>query len=407
MQFSEISVPEIYRSSEDFRFFLDWFGTCLEKMKYDHESFLDLYDPLRCPDDLLWCLADTMGFKYDDRMPVSYNRLILVYFMSMIRLKGSQDGIMLAAEVNLTQFRVIQEAITGYFENDEDMKPKWVNPKPILQSRLENTSIPVQSVSVTPHVEEGYIELVYFSTEKPVDCCIEYVRPVGMYLYQMSGVKFDARTKISIDARLTNINNMYMSIGATHVGHYSREDYARMQQIKRRLDTQHEAGQEASPDHVRRPVNYRNTPYEKEPQLWVNPGYRTLYSLQLANNDHIVNSLIRDPETGELNPPDKIFSIGYNPIEITTVDGPTIGQPVLEPEYADKPLYNLRYDYTTDQEHTTETFVNDPDREQSILAPKPAVNPIMGKVGDAITHTPDNTLYSKEDTDDNQKVEKH
>lgn len=405
MQFSDISLPEVYKESEDFRFFIDWFGTCLEKLKYDHESFMDLYDPLRCPDELLWCLADTIGFKYDDRMPVSYNRLILVYFMSMIRLKGSQDGIMLAAELNLAQFRILEESITGYFESDINNQPKWVDPKPILQSRLENTNIPVQSVSVIPHVEEGYIELVYFSSRKPVDCCIEYVRPIGMYLCQMSGVKFDARAKISVDARLTNSNNMYMSIGATHVGHYSRADYARMQEIKDRINPKDVSDQEASPDHTRRPVNYRNAHYEGQPQLWVDPGYRTLYSLQLANNDHIVNSLIRDPETSELNPPDKIFSIGYNPVEIETTNGPTIGQPILEPEYADKPLYNLRYDYTTDQEHTEETFVTDPDRVQKSTAPKPAVNPVMMNIGDAITS--DNTLYSIGDTDDNQQIEKH
>ena len=43
-----------------------------------------------------------------------------------------------------------------------------------------------------------------------------------------------------------------------------------------RIDKEHVAGQEASPDHVRRPVNYRNTPHERGPQLWVNPGYRSL-----------------------------------------------------------------------------------------------------------------------------------
>lgn len=412
MQFSNISIPEIYKTSSDFRFFIDWFSTCLEKIKYDHENLFDLYDPLRCPDNLLWCLADTMGFKYDDRMPVAFNRLVLIYFMSMIRLKGCRDGIMLAAEVNLAQFSIIDKSILGYFKDGDEGKPEWVDPVPILQSRLEDTNIPTQSVSVTPYTEEGYIEVVYFSNRKPVDCCIEYVRPVGMYLYQISGVKFDARTKISVDARLTHNEDRRLSIGPTHVGHYSREDYARLQEIEDRHGNP-PVGQTATSKHIRNMTNYRNSRYEDKKYTndpshshSVNPGYRTLYSLELANNDHIVNSLIRDPESGKLNPPDKIFSIGYNPIEVTVASGPSLTEPIMEPDYADKPLYNLRYDAKNDKEITEETFVTDPERTSTVTSPKPAVNPVMLKVGDAITHTEDNTLYSESNDDYNQRVTK-
>lgn len=402
MQFSNVSLPEIYKSSQDFRFFIEWFSTCLEKLKYDHEAFIDLYDPLRCPDNLLWCLADTLGFKYDDRLPVSFNRLVLVYFMSMIRLKGSKDGIMLAAQVNLAQHKIVDESILGYYEEDENHDKRWVAPKPILQSRLEDTNIPFQSVYVTPHTEEGYIEVVYFTNRKTIDACIEYVRPLGMYIYQFEGVKFETRTRISIDGKLSNTRNLYTSIGPTHVGHYSREDYARLQEIKDRLDVEHVAGQEAANWHVREPVWYRNSESEGEKSKIIPPGVRALYSLQLANNDHAVNSLIRDPETNELNPPDTIFGIGYNPIDVDT----STSKPIWNPEYADKPLYNLRYDAGTDKEITEETYVNDPKRNSTITNPKPAVNPVMLEIGDAITHTQDNTLYSETDNEFTEKVKK-
>ena len=108
MNFEDIKVPEVYkRESADFRFFLEWIKICLTHVKYDIEEFFDLYDPLRCKKELLWMLADTMGFKYDDRLPHSYNRLVLLYFMSMIRNKGSKDGVTLAAEVNLAQFNIL------------------------------------------------------------------------------------------------------------------------------------------------------------------------------------------------------------------------------------------------------------------------------------------------------------
>ena len=106
MQFNQIPLPEVYKESQDFRFFIEWFSQALTKQKFDIENMVDIYDPLRCPENILWMLADTMGFKYDDRLPASYNRLVLLYFMSMIKLKGSKDGVTLAAEVNLAQFNI-------------------------------------------------------------------------------------------------------------------------------------------------------------------------------------------------------------------------------------------------------------------------------------------------------------
>lgn len=228
MDFKDISLPEIYKESQDFRFFVDWFVESLTKIEYDTTNFFDLYDPLRCPKHLLWALADTMGYKYDDRLPASFNRLVLLNFMSMIRNKGSKNGITLAAETNLGQFDIYMQA-QGYVDESDIIHEGNEE----LYDRLENTSVPVNSVYVTPHTEAGYIDIVYFSTKKPKDACIEYVRPLGMYCFQHSGVKFDSRTKISVDARLTNDRDAgTMDYGPTQVGHYSREDYARLQKAK-------------------------------------------------------------------------------------------------------------------------------------------------------------------------------
>ena len=161
MNISEVSVPEIYETSSDFRLFIRWFSAALSKIQHDTENLPDIYDPLKCPDWLLWMLCDTMGFKYDDRLPTAFNRLVLVYFMSMIRNRGSKDGVTLAAEVNLAQFNVLE----------------YGKEKDILYNRLEDTSIPVNAAYVTPHTAEGYIDVVYFSSKEPVDACIEYVRP--------------------------------------------------------------------------------------------------------------------------------------------------------------------------------------------------------------------------------------
>ena len=358
MDIRDISVPEVYKSSSDFRFFIELIAQALTELQYNTENLVDCYDPLRCKSELLWMLAETMGYKLDDRLPTAFNRLVLMYFMSLIRNKGSKDGVTLAAEVNLAQFNILDYGK----END------------ILYDRLEDTSIPVNSVYVTPHPDEGYIDVVYFSTDVPVDSCLEYVRPLGMYMFQSAGVRVDSRSKISVDARLTDKNNLGASIGATHVGHYRREDYARMQKMFHDDETTHTVNTK----HTRSKSFYRNSDVEGEPSSRVEPGYRALYSLQLCNNQHIVKSTLKDP----------IFSLGYGPQDVTTV----YDSGYLKKK--DEPNWNLRLDKSLERSITPDVYVNEDDRTGDRTTPRPAINPIMAKMGDAISMNPDNAVYT-------------
>lgn len=394
LRLSDISVPEIYTDSADFRFFLKWFEYALSQIKYDTENLFDLYDPQRCKSELLWMLGDTMGYKFDDRLPVAFNRLVLLYFMSMIHNKGSKNGVTLAAEVNLAQFNILS------YGKDND----------ILYDRLEDTSIPVNAVYVTPHVAEGYIDVVYFSAEKPIDACIEYVRPLGMYCFQHAGVRVDSRTKISVDARLTNTRDLSVSIGATHVGHYRRSDYASLQKTREQTysyEYTDQNGKVIRPyeytrthndySHSRNPVYYRNSDFEKEPTESVNPGFRSLYSLQLSNNEHIIKSLIpeKDPESGEstgrYTDLDPIFSLGYGPQDVGVM------YPDNYLKLKDYPEYNLRYDRGLEESITQDVYTVEGSRTESIVKPRPAVNPIMSTVGEGMSLNSTNTEYSKVD----------
>lgn len=352
MNMLDIAIPEVYRESADFRFFLQWFATSLSKIQYDTNNIFDLYDPLRCRADLIWLLADTMGFKYDDRMSTAFNRLVLIYFMSMIYNRGSKNGMVLAAETNLAQYPLNAKA-----ETDS-----------IYYDRLEDTNIPVNSVYVTPHPAEGYIDVVYFSSEIPVDACIEYVRPIGMFCFQRAGVRLDADTKIMLDVRLTDVKDIGMSFGPTQVGHYRRDDYARLQKTV--------TPTENNENFKRHPVWNRNSKAEGQPNPNINPGYRALYSLQISNNENIVRALI-----------DPIFSLGYGPQDV----GVEYPNGYLR-SGADAKAWNLRYDSTTDAAitpksdgTTPDVSVIDPERSSSIIAPRPAVNPIMAQLGDAMS----------------------
>lgn len=395
MKIDNIPVPEIYKSSQDFRFFCNWFSLALQKIQFDQENIFDLYDPLRCPESLLWLLCDTMGYKYDDRLPTAFNRLVLVYFMSMIRYRGSKNGVILAAEANLAQFRINMVAGTGYTksakQDDGSEIEVKVDPNPILFNRLEDTSIPVNSVYVTNHTAEGYIDVVYFSAKSPIDACIEYVRPVGMYLFQHAGVRYDGRMKISIDARLTDDNDMHISIGSTRVGHYNRNDYAKMQRMA------DESNHKVDRSDSRQWVNKRNSDVESDPAI--NPGYRAMCSLQLCNNDHIVKSLI-----------DPIFSLGYGPQDVSTTYWESYLKYPYQDKYANRMPYqldkskawNLRYNKQLEESIDSRVYTIDSDRSKDILNPRPAVNPIMSQIGDAMSiapNNPTNTKYTKRSDD--------
>ena len=399
MRMKDIPLPEVYTDSEDFRMFCKWFEASLEKIQYNTENLIDLYDPQRCPSDLLWALADTMGYTYDDRLnlPVSFNRLVLLYFMQMIYKRGSSDGVTLSAEVNLAQFSLMNQAK----END------------ILYDRLDDTSIPANAVSVIPNTANGYIDVIYFSTEVPVDACIEYTRPLGMFVFQHAGVKMNAKSKVSIDARLTDsrdIGHSPISYDSdehgsardswiTQVAQYTRKDYASLQ---RGLPYTYA-------DYLKHDVWYRNSEYEASiasehtdtmnedgTSKQISPGLRAIYSLQLSNNDNIVKSLL-----------DPIFSLGYGPqeVDVTYPDDYLINP---SPDDINMP-YNLRYDPTSDDilAETDQDYIQtydpngggDPHITPTTIHPYPAVNPVMSEVGDAISAKNDNSQYYQPDID--------
>lgn len=347
MDIRNVSIPQVYLESQDFRFFVDWFATALEKTRYDHEHFLDLFDPLRCPEWLLWMLSDSMGYRYDDRLPAAFCRLVLMYFMQMIRLKGSKDGVTLAAEVNLAEFNVLQYGME----------------KDILYNRLEDTSVPVNSVYVTPYVDKGYFDVVYFATERPIDACIEYVRPLGMYAFQHAGVRFDASAEIAVDARLTNASDLGVSMGPTRVAHYSREDYARTQRMA------NEPEQSPNESHTRR-LAWKHNSDAEEPTI--NPGLRAMSSLQLSNNDHMFRSLLKP-----------IFDLGYEPQDDSQESQNRLQQSDKFLDNAENPKWwNLRYDKEHDEFVSSELKVVD--RVTGPTTSKPRVAPVMSVLGDAV-----------------------
>ena len=103
--------------------------------------------------------------------------------------------------------------------------------------------------------------------------------------------------------------------------------------------------------------------------------------MQLSNNEHIVKALL--PTV------DKIFDIGYGPQDVETV------YPDDYIKHLEEPMYNLRLNRQLEESLSPQ--VSTVDSATDILNPKPAVNPPMACIGDAISLNPENSKYIKKD----------
>ena len=59
----------------------------------------------------------------------------------------------------------------------------------------------------------------------------------------------------------------------------------------------------------------------------------------------------------------------------------------------DQPLWNLQYDKQGEAALGNDVYTVEPDRTENILNPRPAVNPVMTKVGDSVSLANDNSKY--------------
>ena len=212
------------------------------------------------------------------------------------------------------------------------------------------------------------------SVDSSFICCkrssARIVFPVGMYCFTHAGVDVNARTKISIDARLTNLNDQNLGTGPAYVAHYRRSDYASLQ---RGSDTELE---------TRQSVYNRNMDFESRPSTMINPGYRSLYSLQLSNNEHIVKALLPS-----LEEPEAIFDIGYGPQNVDTF------YPDNYLKNHEDPMYNLRINRALEESYSPQVYTVETAKD--VLSPKPGVNPVMAAMGDAISLNDRNVRYTK------------
>lgn len=174
-------VPEIYCESRDFRVFLKLLDIVINSCKYDIDNWTTLYDPLQCPENFLPLLADFIGYRYDNSLSVTENRVIMSEFNTMIKNKGSEIGLRLAAALSMN----------AQLASDPESK-EYIR----AVSQL-------QFLELFYDYDTGIIRIYYPRDLTKIRDIFKYVRPVGSFIELILTEFPEPESDIAISARAT------------------------------------------------------------------------------------------------------------------------------------------------------------------------------------------------------------
>lgn len=463
MNIKDISIPEVYQDSYDFRMLVELISKNIELLQYNIENLDNIYDPQSCPSQIMPSLCDTIGYEYNDTFTTSYNRLVLMYFIDMIRLRGSLRGLTLAAALNLAQFKILDESVTGY-----DSDTGFVKPKAILKDRLSSNQYPVNASHVDIDEQNDVINIVYYSERYPEDACLKYVRPAGMYIHSTCGVNVSVEDGISVDARLTTSEDAAqqsdISPIMTRVAEYSRQDYASLENniVTRKTSNYRNSRVEAplytvdadvissnkvytidedillhsedSDSYIAATLDVRSyqnvaistTTGASRPCIIVADADGNIYDSQFdgSNVQTLLNYIYRIPKggtklivqsnTSEMPSVKYVISSGQRSLSsLQLCNNDDVVRSLIPsavfmigygPQAVQRaqPLYSdyMNLIYDSDADLDNVSSLDD-SRTSTPTSPKPAVGHIMGTVGDAIWLNDDNSKHSFVDSDNN------
>lgn len=159
-------TPEVYRSSRDFKVFLRLLEYVLSSVKYDIDNWLDLYDPIKCPARFLEYLADLIGYKYNTTISVAENRIIMSKFVEMLKNKGSDIGIRMAAALSLNA-QLASDPTSAEYQEAVNL---------------------LQQLETYYDKDTGVITIYYPKDLAKVRDLLYYVRPVGSFIKYVPAV---------------------------------------------------------------------------------------------------------------------------------------------------------------------------------------------------------------------------
>lgn len=192
---SKTHIPEVYARERDMQVFTTLLDILLSCVKYDIDSLYRLYEPMECPEQFLEKLGDTLNYKYNKSDTVTANRKILDIFMTMMRYKGSRQGLLMATALCLTSLD-----ISG--GNLEYLDADYI-------TALQNLTIEIDYETAT-------ITIDYPNIYTQVRYLLDYVRPVGMYIKLRSVARSESAVPMAVLAQVTS-NVMEYTEGRSEV----------------------------------------------------------------------------------------------------------------------------------------------------------------------------------------------
>jgi phage tail-like protein len=199
---SENFLPKVYSNSRDYKALLTLLDIVLNLSKYEIDNIKDLYDPMKCPVQLLPYLAEMVGYKYNNKDSVRENRIIIANFAKLIHYRGSEIGIKLAAALSLNS--------AGKEEEISDL----------------------QFLQVIYNRENATIQIFYPRNYTKVRNLMDYVRPVGMTTSLIGAMGFYATEQVGVTTEVdvkvrpfeTGKNNIDNATGISEVDMSSVRD---------------------------------------------------------------------------------------------------------------------------------------------------------------------------------------
>ena len=176
-------IPEVYSRERDMQVFTTLIDILLTCCKFDIDSLYRLYNANECPIDFLKYLGDTVNYKYDNSNTVTSNRKILDTFMTMIKHKGAEKGLLMATALCLTSLDISKNKLETA-NVDTDYLNALVN------------------IDIYYDYENAKIIIDYPNTYTQVRYLLDYVRPVGMLLELRSIVRDTFNVPMAILAQV-------------------------------------------------------------------------------------------------------------------------------------------------------------------------------------------------------------
>lgn len=184
-------VPEVYSESRDYRVFLRLLSVLISVLKDKVDRVPTLYSSDECPKDLLYLLADMVGYNLDSSRTVQSNRMIVSNYPVMLRNRGSRTGLKMAAALS-------------------------------LNSKSASPSYSLDNILIEYDFDKGLIKIYYPSDEELDFDLIEAVRPIGSRIqYIASTIRKNTEevdVKVDVFKDVDKWNKDRTEVGKSKVG---------------------------------------------------------------------------------------------------------------------------------------------------------------------------------------------